>query len=124
MNYVGHKRPDPLTVVLYPSDGAASGTFYEDAGEGYEHLDGAYARRAITCEVEGAHIRVVVGEQEGSFVPARRRVRFELREIASEPTQVEAEGASAAWRYDPEERRLVVDMNATAAAQSIAVSLR
>jgi alpha-glucosidase len=124
MNYVGQQRPDPLTVVLYPSDGAASATFYEDAGDGYEHLDGAYARRAITCEVEGGNIRIVMGEQEGSFVPARRRVRFELREIASEPRQVEAEGASAAWRYDPEERRLIVDMHATAAAQSIAVSLR
>jgi alpha-glucosidase len=124
MNYVGQQSPDPLTVVLYPNDGAARATFYEDAGDGYEHLAGAYARRAITCEVEGGNIRVVMGEQEGSFVPARRRVRFELREIASEPRQVEAEGASAAWRYDPEERRLIVDMHATAAAQSIAVSLR
>jgi len=46
------KKADPLTfVMLYPCEGSGRATFYEDAGDGYEYLNGFYARRAITCEV-------------------------------------------------------------------------
>src|SRR4030088_565901 len=85
MNYVGQQEADPLTFVLYPHEGRGSATFYEDAGDGYEYLNGFYARRAISCEVASGKIRVVVGEQEGEFAPARRQVRLAAGEIASEP---------------------------------------
>jgi hypothetical protein len=104
--------------VLYPYEGSGRATFYEDAGDGYEYLNGVSARRAITCEVEAGNIRVVIGEQEGKFVPGRRHVRLELREIASEPQAVQFGEASARWRYDPEQRCLVVDLPETPAAFS------
>jgi alpha-glucosidase len=119
MNYVGQQEPDPLTLVLYPCEGRGRATFYEDAGDGYEYLYGSYGRRAITCEVEAGHVRVVMGEQAGTFVPARRHIRLELREIASEPVAVQAGKASVVWRYDREQRRLVVDLHETAASQLI-----
>jgi alpha-glucosidase len=119
MNYVGQQAADPLTFVLYPSEGSGSATFYEDAGDGYEHLNGSYARRAITCEVGAGNIRVEVGEREGAFVPGRRRIRLELREIASAPTAAHAEK----WRYDREQRRLIVDLNETISSQVIDVSM-
>jgi hypothetical protein len=62
---------------------------------------------------------VTVGEQEGTFVPPRRHTRLELREIASEPKAVRAGKASAAWRYDPEQRRLIVDLHEKASSQLI-----
>jgi hypothetical protein len=108
--------------VLYPSEGSGNATFYEDAGDGYEHLNGFYARRAITCEVEGGHIRVLIGEQEGEFVPARRHIRLELREVAAEPGSVRLGTAPAVWRHDLEQRRLIVDLPETSAAQVIDVS--
>jgi alpha-glucosidase len=123
MDYVGQQEADPLTLVLYPSDGSGTATFYEDAGDGYEYLNGFYARRAITCEVVAGNIRVVIGEQEGAFDPARRHLRLELREIASEPEAVQVERASAAWIYDPELRRLIVDLQETPSSQLVEVSL-
>jgi alpha-glucosidase len=123
MNYVGQHAADPLTFVLYPCEGSGSATFYEDAGDGYEYLNGFYARRSITCEVEAGSIRVVIGEKEGTFVPDRRQVRLELREIASEPKAVDAGGAPAGWRYDPAQRRLVVDLHETSASQAIHLSV-
>jgi alpha-glucosidase len=123
MNYVGQHEADPLTFVFYPSQGSGSATFYEDAGDGYEHLTGVYARRAISCEVEAGNIRVVVGKQEGTFVPARKHVRLELREIGSEPAAVQAGKAAAAWRYDPEQRRLIVDLHEMASSQVIDLSM-
>ena len=124
MSHVGQKEADPLTFVVYPCEGTGAATLYEDAGDGYEHLNGFSARRPITCEVKAGNIRVAMGEREGAFVPARRHVRLELREIGAAPRAVHLGKASAAWRYDPEQRRLVVELHETASAQSIDVSLR
>jgi alpha-glucosidase len=123
MNYVGQLEADPLTFVLYPCEGSSTATFYEDAGDGYEYLNGFYARRALTCEVSSGHIRVVIGEQEGAFVPARRHIQLELREIASKPRAVHIGKASAEWRYDPEQRRLIVELPETAVSQVVDLSL-
>jgi len=111
VNYVGQNDSDPLTFILYPSEGNGKAMLYEDEGDGYEHLNGVYARRTITCEVEERSIRVVLGEQEGTFVPTRRRIRLELREIASEPEAVQVGEASVTWWYDPERRRLTLDLS-------------
>ncbi|MEA2643401.1 MAG: alpha-glucosidase, partial [Chloroflexota bacterium] len=123
MNYVGQNAADPLAFVLYPAEGIGTSTFYEDGGDGYEYLNGFYARRAITSQVAGGNIRVVIGEQEGRFLATRRHVRIELREIPSEPKSVEAGTASAAWRYEPEQRILIVDLPETAGAQTIDLSM-
>jgi alpha-glucosidase len=123
MNHVGQQEADPLTFVLYPCEGSGTATFYEDAGDGYEYLNGFYARRSITCEVEAGNIRVAMGEQEGTFVPARRHIRLELREIASEPLGVQAGKASITWRFDPEQRCIIVDLHETASSQLIELSM-
>jgi alpha-glucosidase len=119
MNYVSRQATDPLTFVLYPSQGSGTATSYEDEGDGYEHVDGHYARRSITCEVEGGSIRIEVGEREGAFVPEHRHIRLELREIAAPPKAVDAE----TWHYDPDQRRLTVDLPDKASSQSIHVSM-
>ena len=123
MNHVGGHEADPVTFVIYPREGSGSATFYEDAGDGYEHVNGFYGRRAITCDVEAGNMRVVIGEQNGTYVSSRRHVRLELREIATEPDSVQLGQTSAAWRYDAEHRRLIVDLHETASAQSIDVSM-
>jgi alpha-glucosidase len=123
VNYVGQQEADPLTFVLYPLEGSGTATLYEDAGDGYEQLNGFYARRSIMCEVADGHIRVEIGEQDGQFVPARRHIRLELREIASEPESVQLRKTPAVWRYDPELRRLIVDLPETSSKQVIDLSI-
>jgi alpha-glucosidase len=123
MSYVGQMAPDPLTFVLYPLEGSGTTTYYEDAGDGYEHVKGSYARRAVTCEVEAGKIRVAMGEQEGTYVPARQHIRLELREIASEPGAVQLAKGSATWLYDPAQRRLIVDLPQTRSSQLIDLSM-
>jgi alpha-glucosidase len=123
MDYVGQKETDPLTFVLHPSAGSGTATIYEDAGDGYEYLNGSYSRRSITCTADAASIRVVVGEQEGTFVPTRQRVRLELREIAARPKAVQLGNGPAVWRYDREQRRLVVDLPQLTSSQLVQVRL-
>jgi alpha-glucosidase len=124
MNYVGQREADPLTFVLYPCEGSCIAMFYEDAGEGYEHLNGDYARRGISCEVEAGHIRVVIGEQEGAFVPTRQRIQLELREVAAEPEVVQSGETFATWHYDPERRCLLLSLDETTSSKVIELSMK
>jgi alpha-glucosidase len=123
MNHVGEQPADPLTFVLYPAEGTGTAWLYEDAGDGYEHLNGSYARRAITCKVDAGNVWVMLGAQEGTFLPRRRHERLELREVASQPESVQLGSGSAVWHYDAEHRRLIVDLHETASAQLINLSL-
>jgi alpha-glucosidase len=123
MDHVGQHAADPLTFVIYPCEGRGLATVYEDAGDGYEYLNGFYARRAITCEVKAGQIHVVIGEREGAFTPARRNIRLEIREIASAPAVVRVGEAAATYRYNLEQRCLIVDLHETAAMQSIDLSM-
>jgi hypothetical protein len=43
--------------------------------------------------------------------------------MANEPRGVQSGAAPASWQYDPERRRLVVDLPETAASQSIDLSM-
>jgi alpha-glucosidase len=123
MNHVGESDADPLTLILYPRVGSGSTALYEDAGDGFEYLDGSFSRRAITCDVGVSRIQIVIGEQEGTFVPVRSQVRLELREIAHGPASVQVGNEPAAWRYDSEQRRLIVDLHEMTSSQLIDVSL-
>lgn len=123
-NYVGQKEPDPLTLILYPSEGYGQATLYEDQGDGYEYREGIYARRTITCEVENGHLRVVLGEREGTFIPARQHIRLELREVVFAPETVWTGENPVTWHYDPEQRRMVVDLSEVACAQGMDLQVK
>jgi alpha-glucosidase len=124
MNHVGQREADPLTFALYPCEGSGLTTFYEDAGEGYEYLNGAYARRTITCEVEAGLVRVVIGEREGGFIPPRQHIQLELRKVAAEPETVQSGEIPIPWHYDPEQKCLSFTLDETASSQVIEFSLR
>jgi hypothetical protein len=66
---------------------------------------------------------VVVGEQDGEFVPTRQHIRLELREIVAEPGSVKLGNVPAVGRYDPAQRRLIVDLHETASSQVIDLSI-
>jgi alpha-glucosidase len=81
--HTGERPTDPLTLLVYPSEGAGESTLYEDAGDGFGYEDGEYARRRISCESSDDRITIRIGEREGSFVPERREVRLELRGVTT-----------------------------------------
>ncbi|HET8913677.1 MAG TPA: glycoside hydrolase family 31 protein [Ktedonobacteraceae bacterium] len=124
MNYVGEKESNPLTFVVYPGEGNGKAMLYEDSGDGYTYLNGTYARRTITCEGENKHIRVLLGEQEGSFIPPRQQIRLELREVASEPQTVLLEESSIEWLYNYEQRSVIIELKETSRAQTINLFMR
>ena len=82
-SHTGERPDDPLTLLVYPSQGKGESTLYEDAGNGFGYEEGEYARRKISCESSDGRIIIRLGEREGSFVPGRGDVRLELRGITT-----------------------------------------
>ncbi|MDQ2715127.1 MAG: glycoside hydrolase family 31 protein [Chloroflexota bacterium] len=124
MSYVGQQDAEPLTFLCYPCEGSGTATFYEDAGDGYEQLQGVYGRRTITCDKENGYIRVILAEQQGTFTPTRQRIQLELREVAAAPESVLTEDTSTSWHYDPEQRRLIVNLNEVTGSQIVDIMIK
>ncbi|HEX5913067.1 MAG TPA: TIM-barrel domain-containing protein, partial [Rubrobacter sp.] len=81
--HTGERPNDPLTLLVYPAEGAGESTFYEDAGSGFGYEVGEYARRRISCESSDGRITIHFGERQGSFVPERKDVRLVLQGITT-----------------------------------------
>ncbi|CAA9397446.1 MAG: hypothetical protein AVDCRST_MAG01-01-831, partial [uncultured Rubrobacteraceae bacterium] len=96
--HTGAATTDPLTVVVSPASGAAPGStsLYEDAGDGFGHESGEYARREVSCEASENRITVRFGARGGSFVPQRETIHLELRGVESaRGVSVNGEGAGS-----------------------------
>src|SRR5215210_1185988 len=118
--HTGAQTTDPPTVVVYPAAGAAPGSasIYEDAGDGFGHENGEFARRRISCEASEDRGTVRFGAREGSFVPRRETVLLELRRI--EPARsVSVNGEEA--DSSPTETGLVVSVPETGAETTVEV---
>ncbi len=119
VNHTGERPADPITFLLYPSEGAGESELYEDAGEGFGYEEGEYARRNISCERSGDGVTVGIGAREGDFVPDRRSVLVELRGLDFQPQGVSVNGADADRRT--ENGDLVIPLEETPAALMVEV---
>jgi alpha-glucosidase len=108
MNHVGERPAEPLTLLLYPAEGADETTLYEDAGNGFAYEDGEYARRRMACEVSGDEISIRLSEREGYFLPERSLVHLELRGLSTRPSKVSVNGEEADWSHEEPEGKLAV----------------
>jgi alpha-glucosidase len=123
MSYVGEVATDDLTLILYPAEGSGTSALYEDAGDGYEQVQGVYARRTITCDVEAKRIRVTLSAQEGTFNPTRKRVQFELREVSSAPVSVSCGESQLDWHYNVEQKTIIIELDESSLAQTLDIFL-
>ena len=79
MQYVAEKRCDPITLLVYPGE-ASEGLLYEDDGESYDYLEGAYALTRYRCERRpDGTITLSIGSPEGAYREARRPKGYEIR---------------------------------------------
>jgi alpha-glucosidase len=121
-NHTGEGPTGPLTVLIHPSANAEPGalTFYEDAGNGFGHENGEYARRDISCEATDERVTVRFGEREGSFVSRRETILVELRGVGS-TRSVLVNGEAGESR--PAENGVIVPLAETGAAITVEVVL-
>jgi alpha-glucosidase len=121
MNHTGEGAADPLTLLLYPAEGANESALYEDAGDGFAYENGEYARRSISCEESGGRITVRLTEREGSFSPEREELRLELRGFGSAPASVVVNDESAESHYDEERGIVIVPLTETGGALTVEI---
>ncbi len=117
--HTGEKAGAPITYLIHTSEGRGEATLYEDAGEGFGHESGEYARRKISCETAADNMTIRLGEREGSFVPERSEARVELRGVGREPRKISVDGEEST--FENEANRLVITLAEHAEEAVIAV---
>ncbi len=77
VQFAGEKALDPLTLyAALGKDGKATGTLYEDAGEGFGYKQGEYLLTTYAVEKKGEEITVSVAKSEGKMARPGRAVNF------------------------------------------------
>ena len=79
MEFVNEKPLDPLTLIVsLDAAGGASGTLYEDAGDGYGYRNGEYRLATYKARLDGRLLRVWIDAAEGEMDRPDRNVRVAL----------------------------------------------
>ena len=67
---------DSLTLLVsLDKNGKASGTLYEDAGDGFQYRKGEYLITAFTAVHSGSYVKVTIKNVEGKLKPANRNYK-------------------------------------------------
>lgn len=92
--YVDERPLDPLTLyVSLDAAGKATGTLYEDAGEGYAYRNGEYLRTTYTATRIGDTVSVEIAGTRGSMTrPNRNLVVRVMLDDGREATAISADG--------------------------------
>lgn len=87
------------TMYLHVYNGTANNTFvyYEDAGDGYENLNGKYYKRSMVFT--GAKNEFVLGDVEGTYVSKFKHIKVILHGFAAN-TAFKANGAAASTKQE------------------------
>ncbi len=91
MEFVDEKPLDPVTlIVCLDADGSALGELYEDAGDGWDYLNGVYRRTTYEAQRRGDVVRLSVADTEGDMPRPERLVRVRL--LMPDGSEVRATG--------------------------------
>jgi alpha-glucosidase len=120
MVFDGERAPDPLTWLVHLGPGAAGrGELYEDAGDGYAHEAGEFARTVVRCAT-GESIVLDFEPRAGTFRPPRAGVELDVRGL-ERPSRVRVDGQDISdWQHDGQ--RLLLRLPVTAEARRIEIT--
>lgn len=75
--WTGESPVDELTLYVYYKNGRESSILYEDAGEGYDYLDGKFSLKTWTTMGENGHFSLEQ-QREGDWTPPYQNVKIYL----------------------------------------------
>jgi alpha-glucosidase len=101
LHYADEHPLDPLTLDLYPGNGAF--TLYEDDGHSFEYEQGQYSTTSYTLRLAEDRLVFEIGPRERAYVPAERRLLIKIHAIDEQAAQ---EHPSVS--YDPARRLLTL----------------
>jgi alpha-glucosidase len=104
LHYADECPLDPLTLDLYPGDGAF--TLYEDDGHSFAYEHGQYATTSYTLQRTANRLVFEIGAREAAYVPPTRRLMIRVHAVDEQAM----EGHSGA-SYDPARRLLMLQVD-------------
>jgi alpha-glucosidase len=112
LSYADERALDPLTLDLYPGDGAF--TLYEDDGHSFEHERGQFCTTSYTLHRAGDRLDFEIGAREGAYIPPARHLLIRLHGVDEQA----AEGQPGAI-YDPDRRLLTLQFDDDGSARTL-----
>lgn len=96
-----------LELHVYPAEGQHESWLYEDAGDGWDHLDGAHYAARLALSDDGAAVRLTVAV-EGTHVPEWTAWDVVVHGLDGPPASVTANGKTVRAAWDGEAARFSV----------------
>lgn len=103
LDYADQRTLDPLTLDLYPGDGAF--TLYEDDGHSFAYEQGHCCTTSYRLHVEGGRLGFEIGARAGAYAPPERRLVLHIHAVSERAAQ----GHPGA-EYDPTRRVLTLQL--------------
>jgi alpha-glucosidase len=104
LSYTDERPLDPLTLDLYPGNGAF--TLYEDDGHSFEYEQSQFCTTSYTLQRTEDRLVFEIGARNGAYVPAARRLQLRVHAVDEQTAQ----GHSSAG-YDPGRRLLTLQVD-------------
>jgi len=101
--YTQEKPWSPMYFDVFPGSEASQFTLYEDDGDTMDYLDGGFARTPIHAEPGPDGLKLTIGERTGDYVPAERRLTFNVFRVEMQPTAVQWKGEAITINPEPSE---------------------
>jgi alpha-glucosidase len=123
MQWSDEQPIDPLRLDVYPAQEASTFVLYEDAGDGFQGIDGdAHSRVTYGLQRTASGARLTVSPRQGAFSPPSRTVVVRFHRVDHGATAVRIDGvplveqssyealqqAGAGWWWDERDLSLVV----------------
>jgi alpha-glucosidase len=116
LGYADERPLDPLTLDLYPGNGAF--TLYEDDGHSFEYEQGQFRTTSYMLRRTADRLVFEIGAREGAYVPPARRLLIRVRAVDEQA----AEGHPGA-SYDPDRRLLTLQIDDDGSTQTLSFKL-
>lgn len=78
MQFVDEKALEPTLVINLDENGKASGTLYEDAGDGWGYKTGEYLLTTYQAEKVGKTITIKIAKSEGNMPRPKREIQYRV----------------------------------------------
>jgi len=100
MQYTDEKPLDPLTLEIYGGD-AGHFVLYEDDGLTMAYREGMWATTKFIYKEGDGEVVLTVGERQGRYRPAPRRIVVRFHGWSTTPTSVMLDGRPVDATFDP-----------------------
>ncbi len=114
--YADERPLDPLTLDLYPGNGAF--TLYEDDGHSFAYEHDQFSTTSYTLRRTEDRLVFEIGVREGAYAPPARRLLIRVRAVDEQA----AEGHPSAG-YDPVRRLLTLQVDDDGHARTLSFKL-